>query len=82
MLTYAQKLPGVHEIAAIIGGFHLTAGGEDLIRNTIEGLKEINPGLIVAGHCTGFRALTKLAAAFPDSFMVSCVGTKVLIVGG
>ena len=56
--------------------------GDDLIRNTIEGLKEINPGLIVAGHCTGFRALTKLAAAFPDSFMVSCVGTRVLIVGG
>ncbi len=82
MVKYAQKLTGVQEIAAIIGGFHLTAGGDDLIRNTIEGLKEINPGLIVAGHCTGFRALTKLAAAFPDSFMVSCVGTKVLIVGG
>jgi hypothetical protein len=26
--------------------------------------------------------LTKLAAAFPDNFMVSCVGTKVLVVGG
>ncbi|MBM4273575.1 MAG: MBL fold metallo-hydrolase [Deltaproteobacteria bacterium] len=82
MVTYAQKITGVRQVAAIIGGFHLTAGGDDLIRNTIAGLKEINPELIVAGHCTGFRALTKLAAAFPDNFMVSCVGTRVMIVGG
>lgn len=82
MVKYAQKLTGVDKVALIIGGFHLTAGGEDLIENTVQGLKEINPELIIAGHCTGFRALTKLAAAFPDNFMVSCVGTKVLVVGG
>jgi len=82
MVKYAQKLTGVDKVALIIGGFHLTAGGEDLIQSTIQGLKEINPELIIAGHCTGFRALTKLAAAFPDNFMVSCVGTKVLVVGG
>ncbi len=79
MVKYAQKLTGVNEIAAIIGGFHLTAGGPDLIRNTIQGLKEINPKLLIAGHCTGFKALTQLALAFPDTFMVSCVGTKVII---
>jgi 7,8-dihydropterin-6-yl-methyl-4-(beta-D-ribofuranosyl)aminobenzene 5'-phosphate synthase len=79
MVKYAQKLTGVKEIAAIIGGFHLTAGGPDLIRSTIEGLKEINPKILLAGHCTGFRALTQLALAFPDTFMVSCVGTKVMI---
>ena len=82
MVKYAQKLTGVQKVALIMGGFHLTAGGEDLIQNTIQGLKEINPELIIAGHCTGFRALTKLAAAFPDNFMVSCVGTKVMVVGG
>jgi 7,8-dihydropterin-6-yl-methyl-4-(beta-D-ribofuranosyl)aminobenzene 5'-phosphate synthase len=82
IVKYAQKITGVPQVAAIIGGFHLTAGGEDLIKQTIAGLKEINPDLILAGHCTGFRALTKLAAAFPDNFMVSCVGTKVLIIGG
>ncbi|HEY9074642.1 MAG TPA: MBL fold metallo-hydrolase, partial [Desulfobaccales bacterium] len=81
MVKYAQKLTGVDKVALIMGGFHLTAGGEPLIQSTIQGLKEINPELIIAGHCTGFRALTKLAAAFPDTFMVSCVGTKVLVVG-
>jgi hypothetical protein len=55
MTKYAQKLTGVSRVAAIIGGFHLTAGGDDLINGTINGLKEINPGLVLAGHCTGFR---------------------------
>jgi 7,8-dihydropterin-6-yl-methyl-4-(beta-D-ribofuranosyl)aminobenzene 5'-phosphate synthase len=82
MVKYAQKLTGVEKVAAIIGGLHLTAGGPELIKNTIDGLKEINPELLIAGHCTGFKALTQLAAAFPDNFMVSCVGTKVMVVGG
>ncbi len=82
MVKYAQKLTGVREVAAIIGGFHLTAGGPQLIQQTIEGLKELNPELLIAGHCTGFKALTRLALAFPDNFMVSCVGTRIMIVGG
>ena len=82
MVKYAQKLTGVDKVALILGGFHLTAHGDEAIQNTIQGLKELNPELIMAGHCTGFRALTKLAVAFPDNFMVSCVGTKVLVVGG
>ncbi len=79
MIKYAQKLTGVKRVAAIIGGFHLTAGGPELIRDTITGLGDISPDLVVAGHCTGFKALTQLALAFPDSFMVSCVGTQITI---
>ena len=82
MVKYAEKLTGVDKVALVLGGFHLTAGGDDLIQNTIQGLREINPELIMAGHCTGFRAHTRLAAAFPDNFMVSCVGTKVLVASG
>ncbi len=82
MVKYAQKLTGVDKVALILGGFHLTAHGEEAIQATIQGLRELEPDLIMAGHCTGFRALTKLAAAFPNNFMVSCVGTKVLVVGG
>jgi len=79
MVKYAQKLTGVDKVAAILGGFHLTAGGEQLIKNTIQGLKELDPEVILAGHCTGFKALTQLALNFPDTFMVSCVGTKLMI---
>ncbi len=81
IVKYAEKLTGVDKVALILGGFHLTAGGDELIHNTIQGLRELDPELIMAGHCTGFRALSRLAAAFPDNFMVSCVGTKVLVGG-
>ena len=81
MTRYAQKLTGVQKIAAILGGFHLTVGGDELIRQTIAGLQKIGPGLVLAGHCTGFKALTQLAQALPGQFMVSCVGTKVMIGG-
>jgi 7,8-dihydropterin-6-yl-methyl-4-(beta-D-ribofuranosyl)aminobenzene 5'-phosphate synthase len=81
MVKYAQKLTGVNKVAAILGGFHLTAGGDHLIRETIQGLKELDPKIILAGHCTGFKALTQLALNFPDTFMVSCVGTKLMIGG-
>jgi 7,8-dihydropterin-6-yl-methyl-4-(beta-D-ribofuranosyl)aminobenzene 5'-phosphate synthase len=81
MVKYAQKLTGIKKVAAIIGGFHLTIGGPDLIRETTQGLKELAPEIVLAGHCTGFKALTHLALAIPDNFMVSCVGTK-LTIGG
>ena len=79
IVKYAQQLTGETKVAAVIGGFHLTAGGPELIQNTMRGLQELNIGLILAGHCTGFRALTQMAAAFPKTFMVSCVGTRVTI---
>jgi 7,8-dihydropterin-6-yl-methyl-4-(beta-D-ribofuranosyl)aminobenzene 5'-phosphate synthase len=79
MVRYAKKLTGETKVAAVIGGFHLTAGGPQLIQNTIQGLQELDIDLIVSGHCTGFQALAQLLAAFPKKFMVSCVGTKVTI---
>ena len=79
IIRYAQKLTGENKVAAVVGGFHLTAGGPQLIQNTIQGLKELDIDLIVSGHCTGFRALTQMLAAFPEKFMVSCVGTKITI---
>jgi 7,8-dihydropterin-6-yl-methyl-4-(beta-D-ribofuranosyl)aminobenzene 5'-phosphate synthase len=82
MVKYAQELTGVHKVSLVMGGFHLTAHGDALIRQTIQGLRQLNPELIMAGHCTGFRALTQLAVALPDNFMVSCVGTKVTVTGG
>lgn len=81
MTRYAQKLTGVEKVAAIIGGFHLTVGGDNLIGQTIAGLQELHPDLVLAGHCTGFKALTRLAAAMPENFMASCVGTKVILGG-
>lgn len=79
IVRYAQELTGENNVAAIVGGLHLTAGGPELIARTIAGLQEIDFDLLVAGHCTGFRALAALQQAFPERFMVSCVGTQIEI---
>jgi 7,8-dihydropterin-6-yl-methyl-4-(beta-D-ribofuranosyl)aminobenzene 5'-phosphate synthase len=81
MVKFARKLTGVDRVVAVVGGFHLTAGGDELIQKTIAGLEDLNPEMVLAGHCTGFRALTRLALAMPDNFMVSCVGTRIIIDG-
>ncbi|WP_281031870.1 hypothetical protein [Rhizobium azibense] len=33
-------------------------------------MREFNPAYIVAGHCTGWRAMTALAKAFGDEKIV------------
>jgi 7,8-dihydropterin-6-yl-methyl-4-(beta-D-ribofuranosyl)aminobenzene 5'-phosphate synthase len=77
-VRYAQKLTGQREIAAIIGGFHLSGPMfEPIIAPTVRAFDELAPSLLVPAHCTGWRAVHKLAARFPDAFVPSTVGTTV-----
>jgi 7,8-dihydropterin-6-yl-methyl-4-(beta-D-ribofuranosyl)aminobenzene 5'-phosphate synthase len=76
-VRYAQKLTGIEQIYAIIGGFHL--GGltpEPLIQQTCDALAAFAPTIIVPTHCTGFRAIHRLATLLPDAFIQSSVGTR------
>jgi 7,8-dihydropterin-6-yl-methyl-4-(beta-D-ribofuranosyl)aminobenzene 5'-phosphate synthase len=75
---YARKLTGERKIAAIIGGFHLSGPMfEPIIDPTIGAFDELSAALLVPAHCTGWRAVHKLAARFPDAFVQSAVGTTV-----
>jgi 7,8-dihydropterin-6-yl-methyl-4-(beta-D-ribofuranosyl)aminobenzene 5'-phosphate synthase len=67
VLKDAQKtFPNV-PLHAVIGGFHLSGANEKIIPETVAALKELNPAVIAAGHCTGWRAMNALANAFDDS---------------
>jgi 7,8-dihydropterin-6-yl-methyl-4-(beta-D-ribofuranosyl)aminobenzene 5'-phosphate synthase len=77
-VRYAQKLTGQQEIAAVIGGFHLSGPMfEPIITPTVRAFDELAPALLVPAHCTGWRAVHQLAARFPDAFVQSTVGTTV-----
>jgi 7,8-dihydropterin-6-yl-methyl-4-(beta-D-ribofuranosyl)aminobenzene 5'-phosphate synthase len=77
-VRYARKLTGERKIAAIIGGFHLSGPMfEPIIDPTIGAFDELSAALLVPAHCTGWRAVHKLAARFPDAFVQSAVGTTV-----
>lgn len=77
IVRYAQKVTGISQIYAIIGGFHL--GGpafEPLIPQTCEALVAFTPQVIVPTHCTGFHAMRHIAERLPDAFIQSSVGTR------
>lgn len=63
------------KLTGVIGGFHLAGSSvEDRIDATVAALKDLSPDIILAGHCTGWRAKAKLSNAFPYNFQPLSVG--------
>ena len=76
VLKNAQRLTGVKEIAAFVGGFHLTGGlFEPIISRTSEAVAGLGVGRVVPAHCTGWRATHELARTLPQAFVQPSVGT-------
>jgi 7,8-dihydropterin-6-yl-methyl-4-(beta-D-ribofuranosyl)aminobenzene 5'-phosphate synthase len=76
IIRHAMRLTGVSRLLAVIGGFHLSGPAfEPVIAPTVAALTELAPELIAPGHCTGWRAQHTLAAALPDAWVQSSVGT-------
>lgn len=78
VLRHAQRVTGVEKVHAVVGGLHLTGGiFEPIIPDTLAALETIQPDVIVAGHCTGWKALQQIAARFPEAYVPSSVGTRI-----
>ncbi|MFK0150454.1 MBL fold metallo-hydrolase [Streptomyces sp. NPDC090493] len=76
IVRHAMRLTGVGRLLALIGGFHLSGPAfEPVIGPTVAALTRLAPELIVPGHCTGWRAQHTLAAALPDAWVQTSVGT-------
>ena len=79
-VRYARKLTGIDAVAAIVGGFHLSGPMfEPIIEPTVDALGDLSPSLLVPAHCTGWRAVHRLATQFPDAFVMSTVGTTITL---
>ena len=79
-VLYARELTGESRVAAVIGGFHLSGSDmEPLIESTLSELRQLSPDLIMPMHCTGWNAIQSLQNAFPESFVLSSVGTKLVL---
>ena len=63
-------------IHCVMGGLHLGGVMERIIPDTVAALQPFDIKHIVAGHCTGWRALHALATAFGDRVSQSAVGTS------
>jgi 7,8-dihydropterin-6-yl-methyl-4-(beta-D-ribofuranosyl)aminobenzene 5'-phosphate synthase len=62
---------------AVMGGLHLSGINEEIIPQTIDAMKAFHLTTIAAGHCTGWRAVSALAAEFGDKVVApTAVGKR------
>ena len=74
-ILYAQRITGVTDIYAVMGGFHLAGKEcEPRIGQTVEQLKLLGPKLLAPSHCTGWRGIHAMAEALPHAFIWNSVG--------
>ncbi len=77
IVRHAQRLTGVADLAALVGGLHLSGPAfEPVIVPTVEALTAMSPSLLVSGHCTGWRAQHSLAAVLPDAWTPGSSGSS------
>lgn len=60
------RVTGSKDVHAIVGGFHLLDASAARMRATIRELQRIDPRAVMPCHCTGRKAIRKLAEAFGE----------------
>jgi 7,8-dihydropterin-6-yl-methyl-4-(beta-D-ribofuranosyl)aminobenzene 5'-phosphate synthase len=79
VLTHARSVSPSVPLYGVMGGLHLSGINERVIPQTVADLKKFGLKLLAPGHCTGWRALSRMAAEFGDELVPSAVGKKYLI---
>ena len=74
-IQYAREITGNSHIYAVIGGLHLAQVSQEVLTQTISGLKDSGAQLVLTGHCTGFRPNCMLNRELGSTFAVDCVGS-------
>ena len=77
-VNYARQISGIHQIYAVIGGFHMARSSDEDIRATIKAFQAFNPAIVAPSHCTGLTAICRFAAEMPEAFVSAVVGTTYL----
>ncbi len=74
-IYHAQKLTGIKQIYAVIGGSHLIDAGKERIQSTIKVLKDLDIKKIGLCHCTGLPASVIMAQELGERFFFNNTGT-------
>lgn len=72
-MMQAKRITGVSKVYAVIGGLHFIDASEEKIEKSIEALSEVE--WVLAGHCTGFEGLRRIADVMGDRFRQIQTGT-------
>lgn len=63
-------------IYAIVGGYHLADASPDKMEQSMEDLKDLEPALLMPGHCTGWRFKGLIEREMPGQMAPMFGGTK------
>lgn len=75
-VAYAKEIFPKEKIRGIFAGMHLKDADDAKINFTIKKLKEENLEFLAAVHCTGQKAISKMAEAFGEKFLFCETGKK------
>jgi 7,8-dihydropterin-6-yl-methyl-4-(beta-D-ribofuranosyl)aminobenzene 5'-phosphate synthase len=67
VLTHARSSFPSTPLFAVAGGFHLAGGNEKIIAESVRDIGDFGLKVIAPGHCTGWRAVNALVAAYGDT---------------
>lgn len=67
-IKHAQKIAGNSRVHAVLGGFHLWNANNKTLQATVDELKKLDPEFFGPCHCTGKKAVKKMAEAFVDRY--------------
>jgi 7,8-dihydropterin-6-yl-methyl-4-(beta-D-ribofuranosyl)aminobenzene 5'-phosphate synthase len=74
---HAKDLGEGMPLYAVMGGFHLADAGKEQISSTAQDLKDLGVQVLLAGHCTGWRAKYEINRVFDEGALVpSFVGSR------
>ncbi|PVX25037.1 MAG: MBL fold metallo-hydrolase [Candidatus Bathyarchaeum sp.] len=65
-VKYAQEITGNSRVHAVLGGFHLIRADSKRLQATVDELAKLDPKFVGPCHCTGKKAVKKIADAFGD----------------
>jgi len=75
-IYHAQKITGISEIQAVIGGSHLINASEERLWQSIAELKNLGVQKLGLCHCTDLPAISLLAQEFGENFVFIKSGTR------
>lgn len=74
IVRHARRLTGIDRVYAVLGGFHLRDG--PVIAVSVAALAAEAPQVVVAAHCTSWKAHLALAAGLPEAYRPNAVGSQ------
>jgi len=80
VLKHAQSSFPSILLYGVAGGFHLAGGNEKIIAESVKDIGDFGLAMIAPGHCTGWRALNALAAAYGDNVVAPLAVGKIVAI--